>query len=203
MAGRRQIDQPRARLHQRSDAVDQHEMAEMVGAELGLEPVRRLAEWRRHDAGVGDDEIERLAVGDKRVGASAHACKRREIELDQFKPAAVRGVGAHRARSPLWPWPDRAPRPTTSAPCAASARAVSTPRPADTPVTSTRLPLSFTPSSTSSVVDSAPKDFDMIGSPGSISEELRFGAAAENCQRREARNKRRMPPVDIRRDPSA
>ena len=64
MAGRRQIDQPRTRLHQRSDAVDQHEMAEMVGAELGLEPVGGLALWAGHDAGVGDDKIERLAVGD-------------------------------------------------------------------------------------------------------------------------------------------
>ena len=44
MAGRGQVDQPRAGLHQRGDAVDEHEMAEVVGAELGLEPVRRLAD---------------------------------------------------------------------------------------------------------------------------------------------------------------
>ena len=49
--------------------------------------------------------------------------------------------------------------PTTSAPCDASARAVSTPRPADTPVTSTRLPFRFTPSSVSSEVVVAPKIF--------------------------------------------
>ena len=93
MAGRRQIDQPRARLHQRSDAVDQHEMAEVVGPELGLEPVGGLAEWRRHDAGVGDDKIERPAVGEERVGAGAHARERGEIELHDLKFAAVRGGG--------------------------------------------------------------------------------------------------------------
>ncbi len=43
MAGRRQIDEPPARLDQRRDAVDQHEMTEMVGAELRLEPVGGLA----------------------------------------------------------------------------------------------------------------------------------------------------------------
>jgi hypothetical protein len=75
--------------------------------------------------------------------------------------------------------------PTTSAPCAASARAVSTPRPADTPVTSTRLPLRLTPSSTSSVVDSAPKVLDMGYLQVQEAKMGRFGAA-ENCQGREA-----------------
>ena len=97
MAGRRQIDEPRAGLHQRRDAVDQHEMAEVVGPELRLEPVRRLAEWRRHDARVGDDEIEAPPVVDQRVGASAHAFQRRQVELDELKAAAVGGVGAHRS----------------------------------------------------------------------------------------------------------
>ena len=96
MAGRRQIHQPRARLHQRRDPIDQHEMAEMVGPELRLEPVRRLAGWRRHDARIADDEIEGLAAGDKRLGASPHARKRSKIELDQLQAAAIRSVGAHR-----------------------------------------------------------------------------------------------------------
>ena len=69
-------------------------MAEMVGPELGLEPIRRLAEWRRHDARVANDEVERLAVVDERVGADAHAVERRKVKLDQLKSAAVRG-GAH------------------------------------------------------------------------------------------------------------
>ena len=102
MAGRRQIDQPRTRLHQRSDAVDQDEMAEMVGAELGLEPVRGLAKRRRHDAGVGDDEVERPAVVDQRIRASANACRRGEIELHKLEFAAVPADRIH-ARSRALP----------------------------------------------------------------------------------------------------
>src|ERR1700730_12589187 len=47
--------------------------------------------------------------------------------------------------------------PTTCAPCAASDRAVSMPRPAETPVTRIRLLCRFTPYRTSSVVEVAPK----------------------------------------------
>src|SRR5580693_7632292 len=48
--------------------------------------------------------------------------------------------------------------PTTLAPCAARDRAVSTPRPAETPVTRMRLPRRFTPDKTSSVVEVAPNN---------------------------------------------
>src|ERR1700733_10931222 len=82
MAGRGEIDQPCPRLHQRCDPIDQYEMAEMVGAELRLEPVCGLAGWRRHDARVANHEIERLAARDERVSASADARKRRQVELD-------------------------------------------------------------------------------------------------------------------------
>src|ERR1700744_5748402 len=50
----------------------------------------------------------------------------------------------------------------TVAPCAARARAVSTPRPAETPVTRMRLPLRLIPSRTSSVVDVAPNSLTII-----------------------------------------
>ena len=43
VARRGQVDQARAGLQQRRDAVDQHEVAEVVGAELGLEAVGGLA----------------------------------------------------------------------------------------------------------------------------------------------------------------
>ena len=42
MAGGGEVHQPRARLQQRGDPVDQHEMAQMIGAELRLEPIRRV-----------------------------------------------------------------------------------------------------------------------------------------------------------------
>src|ERR1700730_4977242 len=48
--------------------------------------------------------------------------------------------------------------PTTCAPCAARERAVSTPSPAETPVTKIRLPFRFTPDKTSSVVEVAPNE---------------------------------------------
>ena len=91
VAGRGQIDQPRARLQQRGDPVDEHEMAQVVGAELGLEAVGGLALRAGHDAGVGDDDIERLAGRHQRVGAGAHAGQRGQVELDQLQAAAVLG----------------------------------------------------------------------------------------------------------------
>src|SRR5258708_24805804 len=55
--------------------------------------------------------------------------------------------------------------PTTSAPCSTSARAVSMPRPAETPVTRIRFPFSSMPARTSSVVDFAPNFVAMPHSP--------------------------------------
>src|SRR5271154_5126642 len=55
--------------------------------------------------------------------------------------------------------------PTTVPPCATTERAVSTPRPAETPVISTRLPERSTPSRTSSAVDSDPKVFAIMVLP--------------------------------------
>jgi hypothetical protein len=40
------------------------------------------------------NEVERSALGDKRVGAEAHAGERRQIELNELQSAAVRSVGA-------------------------------------------------------------------------------------------------------------
>ena len=164
-------------------------------------PSAVLPHGRRHDAGVGDDEIERPAVGDQRVGAGAHALQRGQVELDELKSAAVRGAGAHRARSPPWPCSRSRAAPTTSAPCAASARAVSTPRPAETPVTSTRLPLRSTPSSTSSVVDSAPKVLDMIVSRFNRRKVMPPRRDGKGLPAARAKNKRRMSSLDIRRYP--
>ncbi len=70
-------------------------MAEMVGAELRLEAVNGLAIRAGHHAGIGDDEVERLANVDKRIGADAHAVQRSEIQLNQLEAAAM-GACAHR-----------------------------------------------------------------------------------------------------------
>ena len=45
VAGGRKIHQPRALVKQRRNPVHQHEMPEMIGAELGFETIRRLALW--------------------------------------------------------------------------------------------------------------------------------------------------------------
>ena len=95
---------------------------------------------RRHDAGVGDDEVERLARRDQRVGAGAHAGERGEVELDPVPAPPPFAAPARPARSRPSALSRSRAAPTTWAPCAASARAVSTPRPAETPVTRTRLP---------------------------------------------------------------
>ena len=105
-----------------------------------LEAVGRMAEGRRHHAGIGDDQVEGLAR--RRRSASAQArtlASEARSSCDQLD-AAVVGAGAHAAGAASALARSRA-APTTSAPCAASARAVSTPSPAETPVTSTRLPL--------------------------------------------------------------
>ena len=70
-------------------------MAKMVGAELGFEPVRRLTFRASHHPSVGDHHIERLAGGQKRVGAGAHALEVGEVEPDQLQASAVRRLLPH------------------------------------------------------------------------------------------------------------
>ena len=87
-----------------------------------------------------------------RIDASDARSTARSSTLAPAAAAAARTGSA--ARSPFVT--SRTPS-TTSAPCAATARAVSWPNPADAPVISTRAPDRSTPSRTSSVVDSLPK----------------------------------------------
>ena len=65
-------------------------MAEMVGAELGLEPVCGHTLGAGHDPGIGDDDIERLARGVQPVGAGADAVQRCEVELLQREARNMR-----------------------------------------------------------------------------------------------------------------
>jgi hypothetical protein len=71
----------------------------MVGAELRLKPISRGALWARHDAGIGDDHIERFAGGKQTVRAAPHALKRRQIELHELQRASAGGLGANLLRS--------------------------------------------------------------------------------------------------------
>ena len=73
---RRHIHQPSAGGDQPRDAVHQHEMADMVGAELRFETIHRVPVRRAHDAGIGDHGIEFTPIGQQRIGAGAHAFQR-------------------------------------------------------------------------------------------------------------------------------
>jgi hypothetical protein len=78
-----------------------------------------------------------------------------------FRGDAGKGVGAANGHNFLGR--EAAGRkPTTCAPCAARDRAVSTPSPAETPVTRIRLPCRFTPDKTSSVVEVAPNTSTIV-----------------------------------------
>ncbi len=100
MAGRGEINDAAAAPQQRGDLVDEDEVTEVIRAELGLESIHGLAERRGHDAGIGDDHVERLALGQQAVGGFADALQAGEIELHELERAAV-GCGdfPHVARS--------------------------------------------------------------------------------------------------------
>ena len=55
-------------------------MAEVVDAELLLEPVDRLATGDRHDAGVVHEQVDRLVLVPERRGAGAHRGERGEVD---------------------------------------------------------------------------------------------------------------------------
>ena len=62
--GRRQVDDARGSSgEQRTQPVHEHEVPEVVGAELGLEAVARPTLGCGHDARVGDDDIEPVVIG--------------------------------------------------------------------------------------------------------------------------------------------
>jgi hypothetical protein len=117
--------------------VHEQKVTEVARAKLPLESVGSFAEGNGHDPAVGDDEIERPAVGDERLGAATHAREVGEIELDEIKPPPDAASARTRSVAALALSRSRA-APTTRAPLCA-AKAVSTRRPAETPVTRTRF----------------------------------------------------------------
>ena len=54
----------------------------MIGAELHLEMVGRIAKRRGHHACVGDDHVEGLALSEQLIGAVSDARKTSQIELN-------------------------------------------------------------------------------------------------------------------------
>jgi hypothetical protein len=101
VAGGGDIHQPAARREQRGDAVHQHEVAEVICPELGLEAIGGVPEGRPHHAGIGDHGGEGPPVSDQRVGTGAHTLKRGEIQLHQLQSAAVRRLRPDLGGRPL------------------------------------------------------------------------------------------------------
>src|SRR5882724_585707 len=99
VSSRRQIDQSAAGADQRSEAVDQDKVSQVVGAELRLEAVCRVAKWRRHDAGIRNQHIERRALRQQRICAGANALQTREVQSDQVETPATGGSGLPHLRS--------------------------------------------------------------------------------------------------------
>jgi hypothetical protein len=163
--GGREVDQASAVLDQLRDAIHKYEVAQVIGPELCLETILCLPDRSRHNTGICDDHIEQAAIGNQLVRSSAHALQAGKVELDHLETRTRlrRGLTDFRC-GPVRFSRSRA-APTTFAPCVTSARAVSTPRPADTPVTRIRFPFRSTPARTSSVVDFAPNFAPMLHAP--------------------------------------
>ena len=134
----------------------QQEVTEVVRPELDLEAVDGATERAGHHPGVVDQHVDGLVGLEVGVGERAHARRGRpgrprRIRRSAPGTAATTSAMAPAARSSL-----RAST-VTVAPWAASARALSRPRPVAAPVMTTRRPARSTPSSTSSVVVLLPK----------------------------------------------
>src|SRR5260221_14258943 len=84
--------------------------------------------------------------------SSATSSKLPPLDSASFRTCAVAASAFFKSRA----------APTTYAPCAASERAVSTPSPAETPVTKIRLPRTLIPDKTSSVVEVAPNTSTIV-----------------------------------------
>src|SRR6201999_2568580 len=86
---RREADEPPTRLQQPGDAIDEHEVTEMIGTELRLETIRGLALRACHHAGIGDDDVERLACLDQGVGTGTHAPEVSQIERHELETSTT------------------------------------------------------------------------------------------------------------------
>ena len=135
VGGARDADDPRGvrpqqrRHQQRGEGA----VAEVVRAELHLEPVGGPALGDAHHAGVVDEDVDRAVRGEDPGRRLADRRLRAEVELDQLE-RRVGHPGRMSATAPAALSWSRAAI-TTWAPAPASARAVSSPSPPFAPVT--------------------------------------------------------------------
>ena len=83
MTGRGQIDQPSSGADKRGDAVNEHKVAQVIGAELCFKAVGGMAKRCCHHARIGDDHVEGFTLCEQFVGTRAHAFEAGEIELNE------------------------------------------------------------------------------------------------------------------------
>src|ERR1700739_1222863 len=86
----RQVDQPPSPADERRNPVHQDKVPQVIGAELHLEMVGRIAERRGHHTCVGDDHIERLALSEQSIGAVSDAREAGQIEFDELEASTIR-----------------------------------------------------------------------------------------------------------------
>src|ERR1700733_942271 len=134
----------------------------MIGAKLRFIAVRGVTKRCGHDSCISDYHVEGFTLRQQSIGACSHALKIGEIERNQLEAAAVGRSLLCTSSVAAFAFAKSRAAPTTSAPCAASARPVSTQSPAETPVTRIRLPLRLIPDKTSSVVEVAPSIFTIL-----------------------------------------
>src|ERR1700721_889906 len=92
MTCRRQVDQPPPFGDERRNPIDKHEVAQMVGAELRLKPIRRMAERGGHHSGIGDDHVESFALCQQSLGPGTHAFQVGKVECNKLKTSAPGGT---------------------------------------------------------------------------------------------------------------
>jgi hypothetical protein len=89
VTGGREVDKASAVAEERCDAVDEDEVAEVVGAELRLKAVGGVSKGRCHYAGVGDDDVEGFAFAEQGVGRGAHTLEVGKVEFEKLKASAI------------------------------------------------------------------------------------------------------------------
>ena len=107
-----QIDQPRPGSHQRRNSVDQNKVAQMIGAELCFEAVRRMPQRRGHHSRICDDDVEGFPRRQQRVGAGTHARKAGQIQRHKLEASTLgRSVLSNLSRRRFSLCPNPAPHP--------------------------------------------------------------------------------------------
>src|ERR1700738_2666799 len=83
VTGSRQVHQPTSGADKRRDAVNEHKVAQVIGAELCFKAVRCVSERCGHHARIGDDHVEVFTLCEQFVGTRAHAFEAGEIKLNE------------------------------------------------------------------------------------------------------------------------